>query len=377
MKRVQFFIQSVMVCGAVLAAQPAFPWGDVGHQIVGDIAEQTADERTKQFVRGILGVESLAVASIWPDHVRDDSRFGDKKHVSKEHYVEHHDYSQFHQSEIPTGSTFDSREKKPSKDAHGAITNAMTVLIEKSYGRNEKIIALRYLVHVVGDIHQPLHVGNGYDRGANGCKIKWEDSIDGKLMMRNMNLHSFWDSEIVEYMGAKLRKSDNPRGNDPKYFAEYIKLLKKFNATRFTKEAKQAHIDDLSPAERSAVITRWLEESKTIRENGLYPDKPGSMKDVPFGEEYKNRSYCHWFRDQENDNEPANGWEIDPAAIPLLDSAYGDKFALVVEKQLITAGLRLAVILDYIARNAQTPAPMNDAEQESIIKRVHDSLKNM
>ena len=73
------------------------------------------------------------------------------------------------------------------------------------------MIALRYLAHVMGDITMPFHVGNGYDRGANGCQIAWQRSATATPS--KTNLHSFWDDALVLYLGTTY--ADQATGKRP------------------------------------------------------------------------------------------------------------------------------------------------------------------
>jgi hypothetical protein len=156
----------------------AYGWGDLGHEVVGAIAEGALKPATHNFVRGILGVEPLAVAATWPDHARGDSRFGQKATSPDSEDNNPHNFANYHFCEIPNGFSYTSKPMREKKDCYGAITGATQLLIDKShqYTRAEKMIALRYLVHIIGDVHQPLHVGNGHDLGANLCQILlWDD----------------------------------------------------------------------------------------------------------------------------------------------------------------------------------------------------------
>ncbi len=344
------------------ASTQAFGWADLGHQVIGEVAEQNLSQKGKDFIRGVLGIEALAVASTFPDHSRSDERFG--------HYnpdpdkMDHFDFSPFHFCEIPVGDTWTTRAKKPMKDCYGAIKNGMDLLASRTATREEKIIALRYLVHVVGDIHQPLHVGNGYDRGANACEVKWANSNGSVYPLK---LHEAWDSNIVRFLGEEMGDKSKPNGAGAlRYYNQYAKALKQRNPGMYNEAAKQKAAGGLD-------FVAWLEEAAKFRES-IYPDKADDMKDVKKGEEYKNRPYCGWYLNQEKDKATVN--KVDRNKVPTLDKAYQDKHVAFVEKQLVTGGLRLASIIDAIALKAATPAPIDDAQQDKIIKSVQEALRN-
>jgi hypothetical protein len=332
-----------------------FAWGDMGHKITAAIAEQTVSAKTKDFIRGILGVEPFANAAVWPDLSRDDARFAKRNGGNN-------DFGPYHFCEIPTGHDYKSNPHKSEKDAYGAIVNSQKILTGK-YSREEKILALRYLIHVVGDVHQPLHVGNGFDLGANACQIKWRNS--------QMNLHSFWDDEMVRHVGYTYAK-ETVNKKPAKYLNDYLNVLKKKYPESFTLAAKEKQ------STGSAGVEKWLMESQNIRESGVYPDNPDTMKDVKKGEEHKYRPYCDWFIDQEK-GVKAPGSKIDFNKLPTLDAAnYADKFVPVIEGQWLKGGLRLAKVLDEIADAALKAGAdsIDESKEAEIIKNVQDALKN-
>ncbi len=326
----------------------------MGHQIVANIAEQTVNSKTKDFIRGVLGVEPMANAAVWPDLVRDDSRFAKRGSPVN-------DFSPYHFCSLETGHDYKSNPRKAEKDAYGAILNSQKILIGR-HSREEKMIALRYLIHLVGDIHQPLHVGNGFDMGGNACQIKWKNG--------QMNLHSFWDSSLVNYVGETYADAGHTK-KPAKFLNDYISVLKKKYPESFTASAKDKQ------GSGSGAVEKWLEESQAIREGGVYPDKSEDMKDVKKGEEYKSRPYCDWYADQDKGIK-GQGSRIDFNRIPVIDKSYADKYAPVIESQLLKGGLRLGKILDEVADSALRSGAdgISDSEETEILKKVQNVLKN-
>ena len=153
-----------------------FGWGQTGHRAIGKIAENHLTEKAKQSLKEIMGHESLAESSTWMDEVRSDKRYNFAKTW---HYVT-----------VPKGMGYHSAEHEEKGDAYEAIVRMKNILKNVESTKTQKIEAIRMLAHLVGDIHQPLHVGTGEDRGGNNVKIKWfyEDS----------NLHRIWDSGMIE-----------------------------------------------------------------------------------------------------------------------------------------------------------------------------------
>jgi hypothetical protein len=361
------YLDLIVGMGLVLTAPQAFGWSDMGHSIVGEIAEQNIRPQTKDFVRGVLGIEPLAVAATWPDHVRDDGRFGHKDADPDKRDADIHDFANYHFCEIPSGFTYDTKPNKDVKDCYGAITKSTQLLKDTSgqVSREQKMIALRYLVHVMGDVHQPLHVGTGYDIGGNSCQIRWRNN--------QTNLHSFWDDGIVQYLGETYATTG---GHKAMWYPDYVSNMKRLYPDQFTDLGKQsAYKGDLK---------QWLLESQQIRDGGVYPDAPGQMQNVKKGEEYKNRPYCFWFSDQTHNvigQGSALPGKIPINVIPVLDEdTYVKPYAKVAEAQLIKAGLRLAATLDEIAQvvaqSAKPDAVIDNTLQEAVVKSIQDAFRN-
>jgi len=345
-----------------------FAWGEMGHKIVGIVAEETMSKEAKDMVRGIIGIEPLYVSAIWPDLVRDDARFGTRTNPADPGSAVH-DFAPFHFCEVPVGFDYKSKPNKIEKDCHSAMKYTLDLIKDPKNLRETKMIALRYLIHVVGDVHHPLHVGNAYDRGGNACQIFWNKSGSPKEVSTKMNLHFFWDETMVDYVREGYAKEN--QGKAPRYAGEFFRAIKKKNPDLFMEKAKEQY--------GSGSLVDWIMESQSARE-GIYPDKAEDMKDVKKGEEYKNRPYCLWYLNQDTDKNPAPGSQIIEAKIPTLTSVYADQNAAYTEMQLIKAGLRLAYLLDQAAleMKSQPDTPkLDDQMQESILKKIQDTLKNI
>jgi hypothetical protein len=156
-----------------------FGWGSTGHQVVADIASHYLDPKARIAVQDLLGGESMASVSTWMDQIRSQSKY---RYTNTWHWVT-----------IPDGMHYDDIEKKPEGDVIEATERMVTILRSDTASRDDKEFALRLLIHLVGDLHQPLHVGNGVDKGGTDMQLRW--------MKRGSNLHQVWDSGIIEAMG--------------------------------------------------------------------------------------------------------------------------------------------------------------------------------
>lgn len=153
----------------------AMAWGKTGHRIVGQIAEDHLTPKAKQAVLHVLNNESLAMCSNWMDFIKAD-----------------HSYNymyDWHYCTIPDGGIY-----QPPQNPHDGLLleklpEIIAALKSHKLSPDSEAIDLKCLVHLVGDIHQPLHVGNGTDRGGNDVRVTW--------FKQPTNLHAVWDSKII------------------------------------------------------------------------------------------------------------------------------------------------------------------------------------
>src|SRR5919112_454099 len=161
----------------VLSAGPAYPWGSKGHEIVATIAKTQLTDTARKRIKELLPQgTSLADASTWPDKAG--------RQIP--------DMDPYHFINFPKdANTYDQqRDCKLRNCIIEAIAWYLQVLKSPDAPHNEKRIALRFVAHLVGDIHQPLHAGFAEDRGGNSVEVRFNG--------RKENLHSLWDTALVE-----------------------------------------------------------------------------------------------------------------------------------------------------------------------------------
>lgn len=160
-----------------LAAQCA-GWGADGHRIAGVIAERFLTPKTKAAIRDLLGDETLAKAGTWADEIRSDRNYDWAKPL---HYVN-----------VPrsTESVDPQRDCGQDKCVVAAIERFAKVLKDQNAPRQDRVEALKFLVHFVEDVHQPLHVSYEDDKGGNSVKVTY----GGK----QSNLHKVWDIDLID-----------------------------------------------------------------------------------------------------------------------------------------------------------------------------------
>lgn len=187
-----------ILSAAVLAFVPgqAFAWGKTGHRVIGKIAEKYLTTSAKAGVKRILGEETMAEASNWPDTMRSDPAPFWQREAGPFHYVT-----------VPKGKTYVEAGHPPEGDGVTALQRFSATVRNPKASLADKQLALRFIIHIVGDLHQPLHAGNGTDQGANDVRVTFQG--------RSTNLHSVWDSalvdeeqlsysEMAEWLGARI-----------------------------------------------------------------------------------------------------------------------------------------------------------------------------
>lgn len=259
-KRIRNILLELVATLLLLTLAPsAHAWGPTGHRVVAEIAQRHLTRGARAKVSRLLGGRTLADVANWPDELRSDPRF-DK-------------YKALHFATVPDGvASYRDAEKAPCGDLVVAI-DAFTAflrtgsrealykvkaLTDKSDGTAKGACnpqetdpitsetSLRFLVHLMGDLHQPLHVG-GTDLGGNKVSVDWMDHW-------KTNLHSTWDDEMVDF-----ERFD---------YIQYARFL-----------------DHASKADQARWLTgdtiSYADEAVAMRPNlYLFPDDSGTSSDV-------------------------------------------------------------------------------------------------
>lgn len=153
----------------------SFAWGKKGHGIVAEIAFAYLDKNAKEAVTKILAGMSVEEAGSWMDEVRGDHKYD---YMKTWHYVN-----------IDKGSQYSASKK--DDNIINALNNAIAELEHKDKLSEEDIKKnLLIIFHLAGDLHMPLHVGYGNDKGGNDVQVKY--------LGHPSNLHRVWDTEIIE-----------------------------------------------------------------------------------------------------------------------------------------------------------------------------------
>ncbi len=265
------------------SAQPALAWGDVGHRTIAAIALANVSPATAAQIDQLLTAEaglgtptckvkSFADAATWPDCLRGEAwRWA---YTFPYHYQD---------SDVP-GPGFNAHANCPNGAcATAQIERDRRIVADKSLPAAQRLEALAFLAHIVGDIHQPLHAAeHDHDHGGNGVKVSYAGNANGTL-------HWLWDSAMAE---RGVATAPSP-------------IIRTYSA------AERAQIATGQPAD-------WAQESWVLARDVVYPQVFGHA--VAAGEM------------------PSGTFAVSDAQI--------DAGAPVARQRLVQAGLRLASVLD-------------------------------
>ncbi|KUJ53096.1 S1/P1 nuclease [Chryseobacterium sp. JAH] len=220
----------------------SFAWGLTGHRVIAEIAENHLSGKARREIRKMMGQERLAYWANWPDFIKSDTT-GVWKQTSVWHYVN-----------IDPQTDFTSFEKNLKAQAgpslYSQIKTLSTQIKDEKTSEKDRKIALIFLIHMMGDLSQPMHTGKSEDLGGNKINVTY--------FGEKTNLHSVWDGKLVD---------------SQKYsYTEYAKLLD----IKTKDEVKQI---------QSGTLENWLYDSHQIA-NKIYAQTPNDSK-LAYDYQYK------------------------------------------------------------------------------------------
>ncbi len=211
--------KSLLVLGLCLKISAASAWGLTGHRVVAEIAERHLTKKAKKNIQGIIGHQKLAYWANWPDFVKSDKAYD---HTGSFHFINTVGNLSVEEFKNVMANSSDDNIYK-------AILRFEADLKNKNLPMKQKQESLYFLIHLMGDAHQPMHVSRAEDQGGNKVEVLW--------FGKKTNIHRVWDSEIVD--GEKYS------------FTEYASVLDIFNKTQ-TKALQEGD------------LAQWLYDSSTM-----------------------------------------------------------------------------------------------------------------
>lgn len=233
----KFRLLYILFFYVLFTSQNVLSWGMIGHRVVGEVASQHLSRKAAKNIRELLGHETLAEVSNWMDDIKSDHAYDSLK--------------PWHYTTIPDGKTYSETTPNPKGDVVQGIEFLVKALKSGELSTTLERDYVKLLVHLVGDIHQPLHVGNGKDRGGNDVKVEW--------FWESSNIHRVWDSGMID--------------------------SKQYSFSELAKIVNHPSKDEVEVLQSSTVID-WANEAMTFRD-GIY-DLPENGE---INYEYR---YKHW-----------------------------------------------------------------------------------
>ena len=194
----------------VASSDPALAWGDEGHEVIALIAQSHLDPAVLKKLRALLAADAddltahdIAAASTWPDKLRSLDDDSARKRTRQWHFVDIEiaapdlNRACFGHAPLPAGTL------ASNGPAHACVVDKIeqfaAELASPATGPEEQIVALKFLLHFVGDLHQPLHAADDHDHGGNNERVTM-------LGIKGGNLHHFWDTVFVQQLGLNAAR---------------------------------------------------------------------------------------------------------------------------------------------------------------------------
>ena len=218
-------------------------WGQNGHRVVGETASNFMKSKVRKKIDRILNGQSLAEASTFADEIKSDKAYDM--------------YKPWHYANALLEETYLESEKNPMGDIVVGIKECIRQLKYENLNKTEEQFYLKMLIHLIGDMHQPLHFGLKEDRGANDFKVKWFN--------QPTNMHSVWDTKMIE-----------------NYNMSYTELIDNLP------ELSKSEIKSI----KSGTLIDWVEDSRELTREVYNSAEPG--------ENFSYRYMYKWFGVAEN-----------------------------------------------------------------------------
>jgi hypothetical protein len=216
----------------------SFAWGKTGHGLVAEVAFKFLDSATQKIVKKYLGNLTIEEAANWMDEQKGNSYYN---YMRSWHYLD-----------IDKGKKYEpSSERNVMSVIHSAIAELKN---RHETEMSDKEIKYRILLlfHLVGDMHQPLHTGYAIDKGGNTIQVS-SSHVSG-------NLHSVWDTQILEYKGINLDTC-------MQYYAtlksDEIASIKKINELKWMYESR-SYLDQVYDFENNFLDDRYLDKNVEV-----------------------------------------------------------------------------------------------------------------
>lgn len=169
-------IKTLFTFAALMTAIQCFGWGQKGHDVIAYIAENHLEDGVKDKVEAVLDGKSMVYYANWMDNASHTPEYAYSK--------------TWHYKNIDEGQTFETAPTQEKGDVVTALNDIVSKLMGGGLSHEEEKTSLKFLIHLVGDMHQPLHLGHLSDYGGNTVMVKFFGQAK--------RLHTIWDTNLVE-----------------------------------------------------------------------------------------------------------------------------------------------------------------------------------
>ena len=205
------YILSLIITASLFTSINCHAWGAKGHALVAEVAFNFLDANTKKIVSQYLDGMTIEDAANWMDKIKSEQKYD---YMRKLHYI--------------NADKGQNIMLSTEENIIGALTKTINELRNyKTLSKEDIKIKICIIFHLIGDLHQPLHVGYGEDKGGNTIQINFYG--------KGTNLHSFYDSGIIEYKGLTLPaclKSKN-------YTKEEVSAIEKVDIVAWANQSRK------------------------------------------------------------------------------------------------------------------------------------------
>jgi hypothetical protein len=239
----------LILFAAVSFTNTLFAYDVVGHRIVAEIAYQNLSGKARKQVDKALGKRGIVYASSWADEIKSDKSYD-------------YSYAWHYQNLKPSmdDGYLQHMIDNPSEDGEHLFLALKNMAARLKKDRNDQE-ALKYLVHLVGDLHQPLHLGHAEDLGGNKVIFQW--------FGKPMNIHQIWDGQLID--SRRMSSSEYAQYLEDKFekqkreFKKYT-LLESVKASYLIAESIYAY--DMSDINSYHYIYHFMDKVDTMLYRG-------------------------------------------------------------------------------------------------------------
>ncbi len=237
MKKIYFL---VLCFALIIKYTESYSWGSQGHKIVAEIAYHYLDNATRDSVKKYLGEMTFQDAATWMDDIRKDTA---NNYMKPWHYIN-----------VEKDKTY---VKLPNENIINELDKVIDQLLNGKRNPLKTNTDVKILFHLIGDLHQPLHVGYGGDKGGN--------SVDVVFSGKKSNLHKVWDTEIISEKKITTEMCLKIAGE---YSSKKVKKIQKIDTIKWMSESR-SYLKNVYDFKVGIIDQKYIDKNAPIVEKQL------------------------------------------------------------------------------------------------------------